>query len=166
MILKGYSYLLGDDINTDLIISGRYKFSISDMKELSKHILEDIDPLFYSKLKHGKSILVGGKNFGMGSSREQAPIVIKEAGIICVVAKSFARIFYRNAINIGLPLVEADTSGISEQDKLTVDLEKGTLKNLSQNYKVNILPLPPVMVKLLSDGGLVRHFRKYGTIKL
>ncbi|MFC1709680.1 3-isopropylmalate dehydratase [Candidatus Omnitrophota bacterium] len=166
MILKGNSYLLGDDINTDLIISGRYKFSISDMKELSKHILEDIDPNFYSKLKHGESILVGGKNFGLGSSREQAPIVIKEAGIVCVVAKSFARIFYRNAINIGLPLIEADTTGINEQDRLSIDLEDGTLKNTTQNYQVKVLPLPEVMVKLLSDGGLVKHFKKHGTINL
>ncbi|MBL7129886.1 MAG: 3-isopropylmalate dehydratase [Candidatus Omnitrophica bacterium] len=166
MILKGFSYLLGDDVNTDLIISGRYKFSISDIKELSRHILEDVDPQFYSRLKHGESILVGGKNFGMGSSREQAPLVIKEAGIVCVVAKSFARIFYRNSINIGLPLVEADTTNIKEKDNLSIDLEKGILKNITQNYEVKTLPLPPVMVKLLSDGGLVEHFKKYGTIKL
>ncbi|MFH1622876.1 MAG: 3-isopropylmalate dehydratase [Candidatus Omnitrophota bacterium] len=166
MILKGYSYLLGDDVNTDLIISGRYKFSISDMKELSQHILEDVDPNFYSKLKRGQSILVGGRNFGMGSSREQAPIVIKEAGIVCVVARSFARIFYRNAINIGLALVEADTTNIKEQDELSIDLERGILENTTQNYKLKTLPLPPVMVKLLSDGGLVEHFKKYGTIKL
>ncbi|MDD5618484.1 MAG: 3-isopropylmalate dehydratase [Candidatus Omnitrophica bacterium] len=166
MILKGFSYLLADDVNTDLIISGRYKFSISDIKELSKHILEDVDPHFYSKLKQGESILVGGKNFGMGSSREQAPLVIKEAGIIGVVAKSFARIFYRNAINIGLPLIEADTLKIKEKDLLDIDLEKGVLKNITQNYQVKILPLPSVMVKLLSDGGLVNHFKKYGEIKL
>jgi 3-isopropylmalate/(R)-2-methylmalate dehydratase small subunit len=166
MILKGYSYLLGNDVNTDLIISGRYKFSISDMKELSQHILEDVDPQFYSKLKHGESLLVAGKNFGMGSSREQAPLVIKEAGIVGVVAKSFARIFYRNAINIGLPLIEADTTDIKEKDELDVDLEKGILKNITQNFQVKILPLPGVMVKLLSDGGLVEHFKKYKTIKL
>ena len=166
MILEGFSYLLGDDVNTDLIISGRYKFSISDIKELSKHIFEDIDPQFYNKLKKGESILVGGKNFGMGSSREQAPLVIKEAGIVCVVAKSFARIFYRNAINIGLPLVEVDTTKIKENNELSIDLEKGILKNITQNYQIKILPLPPVMVKLLLDGGLVEHFKKYGMIKL
>lgn len=166
MILKGFSYIVGDDVNTDLIISGRYKFSISDIRELSKHIFEDIDPQFYSKLKQGDSFLVGGKNFGMGSSREQAPLVIKEAGIIGVVAKSFARIFYRNAINIGLPLIEADTSNIKEQDELSIDLEEGILKNITQNYKVKILPLPDIMVKLLLDGGLVNHFKKYGMIKL
>jgi len=166
MILKGCSYILGDDINTDLIISGRYKFSISDMKELATHILEDVDSQFYSKLKHGESILVGGKNFGMGSSREQAPLVIKEAGIVCVVAKSFARIFYRNAINIGLVLVEADTSRINGSDQLSIDLENGELTNVTQNYKVGVLPLPEVMIKLLRDGGVVNHFKKYGKIKI
>ena len=166
MILEGFSYLLGDDVNTDLIISGRYKFSISDIKELSKHILEDVDSQFYSRIKPGKSIFIGGKNFGMGSSREQAPLVIKEAGVVCVVAKSFARIFYRNSINIGLPLIEAETVNIKEQDELSIDLEKGILRNISQDYEVEVLPLPSVMVKLLLDGGLVRHFKKYGKIKI
>lgn len=166
MILKGFSYKLGDDVNTDYIISGRYKFSISDIKELAKHIMEDIDPTFYSRLKPGQSFLVAGKNFGMGSSREQAPLVIKEAGIVGVVAKSFARIFYRNAINIGLPLIEADTDEISENDSLEIDLEKGELKNLTKKAEMKIKPLPPIMRKLLADGGLVEHFKKYGGIKL
>ena len=166
MILEGFSYLLGDDVNTDLIISGRYKFSISDIKELSKHILEDVDSQFYSRIKPGKSILIGGKNFGMGSSREQAPLVIKETGIVCVVAKSFARIFYRNSTNIGLPLIEAETVNIKEQDELSIDLEEGILRNISQDYEVKVLPLPSVMVKLLLDGGLVKHFKKYGKIKI
>lgn len=166
MILNGASYKIGDDINTDYVISGRYKFAISDMKELAKHIMEDIDPTFYSRLKPGASFLVAGKNFGMGSSREQAPLVIKEAGIVGVVAKSFARIFYRNAINIGLPLIEADTTDIAESDLLEIDLEKGVLKNLTKKKEVKINPLPHVMRKLLADGGLVEHFKKYGSIKL
>lgn len=166
MILKGFSYKIGDDVNTDYIISGRYKFSITDMKELAKHIMEDIDPTFYSRLKPKESFLVAGKNFGMGSSREQAPLVIKEAGIVGVVAKSFARIFYRNAINIGLPLIEADTDAISETDNLEIDLEKGILKNLTTRTEIKINPLPPVMRKLLADGGLVEHFKKHGGIKL
>jgi 3-isopropylmalate/(R)-2-methylmalate dehydratase small subunit len=166
MILKGASYKIGDDINTDYVISGRYKFAISDMKELAKHIMEDIDPTFYSRLKPGASFLVAGKNFGMGSSREQAPLVIKEAGIVGVVAKSFARIFYRNAINIGLPLIEADTSNIAESDLLEIDLEKGVLKNLTKKKEVRINPLPHVMRKLLADGGLVEHFKKNNGIKL
>ncbi len=166
MILSGFSYKLGDDVNTDYIISGRYKFSISDMKELAKHIMEDIDPNFYSRLKQGESFMVCGKNFGMGSSREQAPLVIKEAGIVGVVAKSFARIFYRNAINIGLPLIEADTDKIGENDRLEIDLENGILKNLTKKTETKIQPLPPVMRKLLKDGGLVEHFKKHGGIKL
>lgn len=166
MVLKGFSYKIGDDVNTDYIISGRYKFQISDMKELAKHIMEDIDPTFYSRLKPGASFLVAGKNFGMGSSREQAPLVIKEAGIIGVVAKSFARIFYRNAINIGLPLIEADTDAIAESDELRVDLAQGTLENLTQKSQARIQPLPDVMRKLLADGGLVEHFKKHGGIKL
>ncbi len=166
MILNGFSYKIGDDVNTDYIISGRYKFSISDIKELAKHIMEDMDPSFYSRLKPGKSFLVAGKNFGMGSSREQAPLVIKEAGIVGVVAKSFARIFYRNAINIGLPLIEADTDNIAEGDDLEIDLEKGVLKNITKKTETKINPLPPVMRQLLSDGGLVEHFKKYGGIKL
>ncbi len=166
MKLSGFSYKLGDDVNTDYIISGRYKFSVTDMKELAKHIMEDIDPTFYSRLKPGESFLVAGKNFGMGSSREQAPLVIKEAGIVGVVAKSFARIFYRNAINIGLPLIEADTDNICENDQLDIDLEKGILKNLTKKTESKIAPLPPVMRKLLADGGLVEHFKKYGGIKL
>lgn len=166
MILNGASYKIGDDINTDYVISGRYKFAISDMKELAKHIMEDIDPTFYSRLKPGASFLVAGKNFGMGSSREQAPLVIKEAGIVGVVAKSFARIFYRNAINIGLPLIEADTSDIAESDLLEIDLEKGVLKNLTKKKEIKINPLPHVMRTLLADGGLVEHFKKNNGIKL
>lgn len=166
MKLKGLAYKLGDGINTDLIISGRYKFSISDMKELSRHIFEDINPDFYSRLKPGKSILVAGENFGMGSSREQAPLVIKEAGIIAVVAKSFARIFFRNAFNIGLPLVEIDTSLINEGDELEIDLANGVLENLSNKQQILIKPLPKVMMRILNDGGAVSHFKKYGRIKV
>ncbi|MGE5279446.1 MAG: 3-isopropylmalate dehydratase [Deltaproteobacteria bacterium] len=166
MILKGATYKIGDDINTDYIISGRYKFSITDMKELAKHLMEDIDPTLVSRLKPGASLLVAGRNFGMGSSREQAPLVIKEAGIVGVVAKSFARIFYRNAINIGLPLVEADTSNINEGDLLEIDLAKGLLKDVTKKTDIQVLPLPQVMQRLLSDGGVVAHFKKHGTIEL
>lgn len=166
MKLNGFAYKLGDSINTDLIISGRYKFSITDMKELSRHVFEDIDPDFYSKLKPGSSIIVAGDNFGMGSSREQAPLVIKEAGIVAVVAKSFARIFFRNSFNVGLPLIEADTLSINEQDKLEIDLESGTLKDLSSKKIFTIKPLPSVMMRILNDGGLVSHFKKYGRLEV
>ncbi len=157
---------MGDSINTDLIISGRYKFSITDMKELAAHVFEDIDPNFYQRLKPGKSIVVAGENFGMGSSREQAPLVIKEAGIVAVVAKSFARIFFRNAFNVGLPLIETDTSNIKEQDQLEIDLEKGVLLDLSNKKQFAIKPLPAVMMRILNDGGLVSHFKKYKRLKI
>ncbi len=166
MILKGRTYKVGDDINTDYIISGRYKFAITDMKELARHLMEDIDPTLVSRLKPGASLLVAGKNFGMGSSREQAPLVIKEAGIIGVVAKSFARIFYRNAINIGLALIEAETKNINEGDLLEIDLEKGLLKDTTRKSEIQVLPLPAVMRRLLADGGVVEHFKKHGTIQL
>jgi 3-isopropylmalate/(R)-2-methylmalate dehydratase small subunit len=160
MKIKGRAVLLGDNINTDFIISGRYKFSITDMKELSKHIMEDIDPEFPKKLKKGESIIVAGENFGMGSSREQAPLVIKESGIIAVVAKSFARIFYRNGFNIGLPLIQADTSGIKERDQLEIDFDRFRLEDRTQNLKIDILPLPAIMRKLLDDGGIVNYLKK------
>lgn len=161
MILRGFAHKLGDDINTDYIISGKYKFNTLDMKELAKHIFEDIEPNFINKIKEG-DIIVAGKNFGCGSSREQAPLVIKSAGLSAVVAVSFARIFYRNAINNGLPLVECDTSRINDQDELEIDLEKGILRDITQNFEITINPLPPFMMKLLQDGGLVEHFKKYG----
>src|SRR4030042_1299507 len=117
MKIAGLAIKLGDNINTDSIISGRYKFSITDIRELSKHIMEDIDPDFPKKIIPGRSVIVAGRNFGMGSSREQAPLVIKESGIVAVLARSFARIFYRNAFNIGLALMETDTDKISDLDE-------------------------------------------------
>jgi 3-isopropylmalate/(R)-2-methylmalate dehydratase small subunit len=166
MNLQGNSIKLGDNINTDFIISGRYKFSITDMKELAKHIMEDIDPEFPKKIVPGSSFIVAGSNFGMGSSREQAPLVIKESGIIAVLAKSFARIFYRNSFNIGLPLVEVDTDKISEHDALEIDLDKGILKNLTRNSELKIKPLPPFMQDLLKEGGVVNYFKKHGELKV
>jgi 3-isopropylmalate/(R)-2-methylmalate dehydratase small subunit len=166
MKIKGFCYKLSDNINTDLIISGRYKFAVTDMKELTKHLMEDIEPGFYKRLKARKSIIVAGENFGMGSSREQAPLAIKYAGIIAVVAKSFARIFYRNSFNIGLPLVETNTDNIKEQDQIEIDLGKGLIKNLTRNKTVNIRPLPRIMMSLLSDKGLVAHVKKYGRLNL
>jgi len=164
--IEGKAIRLGDSINTDFIISGRYKFSITDMKELAKHIMEDIDPDFPKKIIPGKSIIVAGKNFGMGSSREQAPLVIKEAGVLAVVAQSFARIFYRNAFNIGLALVETDTKSITENDNLSIDFDKGVLRDLDKNFELKAAPLPPVMQKLLQEGGIVAYYKKYGELKL
>lgn len=157
---------LGDNINTDFIISGRYKFAITDMKELAKHIMEDIDPAFPSKIKPGVSVIVAGSNFGMGSSREQAPLVIRESGIVAVLAKSFARIFYRNGFNIGLPLIEVDTSGIDEKDSLSIDLDAGILRNLTKNSESGIKPFPAFMQTLLGEGGLVNYYKKHGGFRV
>jgi len=149
-----------DNINTDYIISGRYKFAIQDPKELAKHIFEDIEPDFFKRLKKG-DILVAGKNFGMGSSREQAPVAIKAAGIKAVVAKSFARIFFRNAFNIGLLLIECNTDGIKNGDTISLDVKRGTLENLNTKKVVRTKPLSDFMTKLIKEGGVVRYFKKY-----
>ena len=161
MRIKGQGIKLGDNINTDFIISGRYKFSITDMKELAKHIMEDIDPDFSKKIVPGGSFIVAGSNFGMGSSREQAPLVIKESGLTAVLAKSFARIFYRNAFNIGLPLVEVDTDRIAEGDSVEIDLDKGKVTNLTKGIELSIKPLPAFMQDLLREGGIVNYYKKY-----
>jgi len=166
MILKGKVIKLGDNINTDFIIAGRYKFSITNIKELAKHIFEDIQPDFYKKIEYKKTILVAGENFGCGSSREQAPLVIKEAGIIAVVAKSFARIFYRNAFNLGLPLIEIDTSKIKENDLLSIDLKKGILKDITADFEIKIKPFPSFMNDLIKEGGLINYIKKYGDLKI
>lgn len=165
MILKGRAHKFGNDVNTDYIISGKYKFKTLDMNELAKHVMEDLDPEFYSKITPG-DFIVAGSNFGCGSSREQAPLAIKHASISAVLAKSFARIFYRNAINTGLPVVECDTDQIQPGDQLELDLAGGVLRNLSRGLDIPVKPLPPVMLKILSDGGLAPHFRKYGGFNL
>jgi len=150
-----------DNVNTDYVISGRYKFKIQDPKELARHIFEDIDPNFAARVTKG-DILVAGENFGCGSSREQAPQALIQAGFHAVVAKSFARIFYRNAFNLGLLLVECNTDFIDDGDELEVDIETGKLKNKGKGLILDIKPIPPVMKKLLADGGVVEHFRKHG----
>ena len=154
-----------NDINTDYIISGRYKFKIQDPYELAKHVMEDLDPEFYSKIIKG-DFIVAGRNFGCGSSREQAPMAIKYAGISAVIAKSFARIFYRNCFNLGLPLIECDTDQISDNDEMEIDLDHGILIDKTRNKDIEIKPFPATMQTLLSDGGLVEHFKKHGGFKL
>lgn len=158
--MNSRAHKFGDDVNTDYIISGRYKFSITDPKELGKHIFEDIIPNFSQKIKEG-DFIVAGKNFGCGSSREQAPLAIKASGIKAVVAKSFARIFYRNAINLGLMLIEADTSQIKDGDELEIDLEQNKIKDLTQNIEIDIKPLPPLMQEILKTGGAIEYFKKH-----
>ncbi|OGC21924.1 3-isopropylmalate dehydratase [candidate division WOR-1 bacterium RIFOXYB2_FULL_42_35] len=165
MKLKGKArrFKQDNDINTDYIISGRYKFKIQDPVELAKHVMEDLDPEFYNRIEKG-DFIVAGRNFGCGSSREQAPMAIKHAGISAVLAKSFARIFYRNCFNLGLPAIEFDTDKIKEGDEIEVDLDKGFVRINGQEHKIPALP--PTMQTLLSDGGLVEHFKKHEGFKI
>jgi 3-isopropylmalate/(R)-2-methylmalate dehydratase small subunit len=165
MRFAGKAHKFGDDVNTDYIISGKYKFKTLDMRELAKHVMEDLDPDFYNKVSEG-DVMVAGRNFGCGSSREQAPLAIKYANISCVIAKSFARIFYRNAINTGLPVLECDTDQIDAGDELEVDLAAGKIYNKTKSLTLDVKPLPEVMLKILNDGGLAAHFRKHGTFNL
>lgn len=162
---KARCFKQNDDINTDYVISGRYKFKIQDPNELAKHVMEDLDPNFYNRIQKGDFIVVG-RNFGCGSSREQAPQAIKYAGIAAVIAKSFARIFYRNCFNLGLLAIEADTDGIEDADELELDLDAGMLRNKTKKQEIKIAPLPKTMQTLLEDGGLIEHFKKHGGFKI
>lgn len=162
MKFRGRVHKFGNDVNTDYIISGKYKFKTLDMRELAKHAMEDLDPEFSRKVQPG-DFVVAGTNFGCGSSREQAPWALIYAGVSAVLAKSFARLFYRNAINCGLPLVECDTDQIEPGDELEVDLAQGVIRNLTRGAELSIKPLPGVMIKILQDGGLVNHFQKHKT---
>ena len=166
MKFEGRVFRFGNDINTDFIISGRNKFAIADMKQLSRYLFEDIRPHFYQEIKPGKSIIVAGTNFGMGSSREQAPWVIKESGILCVIAVSFARIYYRNAFNIGLPLIEADTAAIKEKDCIIVDVDKGKIRDDSGEEKATFLPFDNFRKELIKRGGIIPYLKKHNTFKL
>lgn len=166
MVVEGKVFKFGDNINTDWIISGRYKFSITDMKQLSQYLFEDIRPNFYKEIVPNKSIVVAGENFGLGSSREQAPWVIKEAGIICVIAKSFARIFYRNSFNIGLPLIEADTSAFEEGRNLTVDFDTGVIEDKERAIKINFLPFDDFRKELVRCSGIINYLGKHKSFNL
>ena len=164
-IKKGKAFKFGDNISTDHIAPGRLFHLRNNLEEFSKHVLEDADSTFASKVQKG-DFVVAGNNFGLGSSREHAPQIIKIAGVGAVIAKSFARIFYRNAINIGLLAIECDTDKIDADDELELDIKKGILKDLTKNIELQITPLPDVMIKLLNDGGLVAHLNKNGDFKL
>lgn len=165
MIKKGKAFKFGDDISTDHIAPGRLFHLRSDLPEFAKHVLEDADPDFASKMQKG-DFVVAGNNFGLGSSREHAPQIIKIAGVGAVIAKSFARIFYRNAINIGLLLIECNTDGIDADDELEIDIKQGFVHNLTKKTKIQITPLPDVMIKLLNEGGLIEHIKKHGDFDL
>ena len=160
MLIKGRVWKFGNDINTDVIIPARY-LNTSDPEELAKYVMEGVDSGFSHKVKKG-DIIVVGKNFGCGSSREHAPIAIKAAGIQAVIAKSFARIFYRNAFNIGLPIFESEEGSerIKEADEIEIDADKGIIRNLStqEDYKANIIP--PFMQELIDAGGLIEWTKR------
>lgn len=160
MILKGRTWKFGDNIDTDAIIPARY-LNTSDPKELAKHVMEDADKNFPSKMKAG-DLIIANANFGCGSSREHAPIAIKAAGLQAVVAKSFARIFYRNSFNIGLPIFESDSAPdkISEGDEIEIDADKGVIRNITKNEEYTAKPIPPFMQELISAGGLIEWTKK------
>jgi 3-isopropylmalate/(R)-2-methylmalate dehydratase small subunit len=158
---RAHRFSPNDDINTDYIISGRYKFKIDDMNELAKHIMEDISPDFAQKVRKG-DFVVAGRNFGCGSSREQAPRALKAAGVAAVLAKSYARIFYRSSFNVGLPLIECETDWIANGETLTVDLDSGSVRSMGSGKSVKIVPIPKTMQTLLDDGGLIPHLKKHG----
>ena len=165
MRFEGRAWIFGDGISTDQITPGRYFHLRSNLEELAKHVLEDAREDFAKGVRPG-DIVVGGKNFGQGSSREHAPTVIKLAGIRAIVAKSVARIFFRNCINIGLPVIVCDTSAIREGDVLNIDLEKGILEDKTEGFRLSFPPLPKVMTRILEEGGLVAHIRKYDDFSL
>lgn len=164
-VLRGYAHKFGDDINTDYIISGRYKFKTLNSRELARHLLEDIDPDF-NKRKTAGDFIVAGENFGCGSSREQAPLAIKYAGIGAVLAKSFARIFYRNAINIGLPIVQTNTEKIESGDELEIDLALGEVHVIKNNLSLKAEPFSSFTLDIIEAGGLIEYFKKYGGWKI
>ena len=160
MKLKGRTWKFGDNIDTDAIIPARY-LNTSDPAELAKHVMEDADRDFPSKVREG-DLIIAEANFGCGSSREHAPIAIKAAGIQAVVAKSFARIFYRNAFNIGLPIFESEEAAkkISEGDEIEIDASRGIIRNLSKKEEYRAKPIPPFMRELISAGGLIEWTKK------
>ncbi|MDO8491095.1 MAG: 3-isopropylmalate dehydratase small subunit [Dehalococcoidia bacterium] len=160
MTIKGKVHKYGADVNTDVIIPARY-LSLSEPADLARHCMEDIDAEFVKKVKPG-DIIVATSNFGCGSSREHAPMAIKGAGVSCIIAKSFARIFYRNSMNIGLPILESEEAVERTQDgdTLEVDLATGKIKNLTRDLTFQAKPYPKFMLELISAGGLIEHTRQ------
>ncbi|MFC2005584.1 3-isopropylmalate dehydratase small subunit [Chloroflexota bacterium] len=159
-MLRGKTFKFGDNISTDLIIPGRLLHLRSNLPELAKHVLEDADPTFAQRVKKG-DFVVAGKNFGLGSSREHAPLVIKMSGVSAILAKSVARIFFRNAINLGLPVLICDTESIGDGDELEVDLEKGQISNLANMAQLHFSQMPEIMLHILDEGGLIPYIKKH-----
>ncbi len=156
-VIKGKVWKFGDDVNTDEIIPARYLVT-TDPKELAKHVMEDIDPEFSKKVQPG-DIIVAGKNFGCGSSREHAPLAIKGAGVSAIIAESFARIFFRNAINLGIPVIEAPeiAQEADEGDIIEIDMENGVVRNITKGKEYKIKKLPESLQKVLEAGGLMEY---------
>jgi 3-isopropylmalate dehydratase small subunit len=160
----GTAHVYGDNIDTDRIIPGKYTKTL-DLKKMSEHVLEDLDPEFIKKVKPG-DVLVAGENFGCGSSREQAPVALKHAGVGAVIARSFARIFFRNAINIGLPLIEIPSHQISNGSQLEFALGDGKVIDKTNNFVYQSSKMPDVMIEILNKGGLVQYLKENGKYQL
>jgi 3-isopropylmalate/(R)-2-methylmalate dehydratase small subunit len=163
MILKGKVWKFGDNISTDHIIPGRFYHLRSNLEELKKHVFDDVVPEFYKKVNKG-DIVVGGKNFGLGSSREHAPLIIKMAGIDAIVAHSFARIFYRNAINVGLAAIICDVDDIKEGSILEINMDEGILFDRVNGIQKKFSRLPSIMRDILNEGGLDYYIKKHGKL--
>ncbi|MDP2920601.1 MAG: 3-isopropylmalate dehydratase small subunit [Dehalococcoidia bacterium] len=172
-MLTGKAFKFGDDISTDHIIPGKYAYLRSNLPELAKHVMEDADPTpasstgqsFASRVKPG-DFIVGGSNFGLGSSREHAPLVIKMAGVKAILAKSVARIFFRNAINLGLPVLICDTDQIADGDTLEIDLTAGIITDKTNGARLTFGKIPEVMLRILDEGGLLPYIEKHGDIRV
>lgn len=158
-MLKGRAFKFGDGISTDHIIPGRYAYLRSDLPELAKHAMEDADPDFLKKVQPG-DFIVGGNNFGLGSSREHAPLVIKMSGVKAILAKSVARIFFRNAINLGLPVLICDTDVINQGDELEIDLAAGKISDKTNGSELTFGKIPQVMLDILNEDGLLPYIQK------
>jgi len=159
-MLRGKVFKFGDNISTDHIVPGRLLHLRSNLPELAKHVLEDADPTFAQRVKKG-DFVVGGKNFGLGSSREHAPLIIKMSGVSAILAKSVARIFFRNAINLGLPVLICDTDNINDGDELEVDLKSGKITNLTNGTELHSSAMPEIMLRILNEGGLIAYIKKH-----
>jgi 3-isopropylmalate/(R)-2-methylmalate dehydratase small subunit len=155
---KGKAFKFGDNISTDLIIPGKYLHL--DFPEMAKHIMEDADPNFAPRVNPG-DFIVGGRNFGLGSSREAAPMLIKQVGCQAVVAKSFARLFFRNCFNVGLPALVCDTDKIRDQDDLEIFLEQKIIRDLTNGNDISFIEIPGIMIRILQEGGLFQYAQKH-----
>ena len=164
-MLTGRVFKFGDSISTDQIIPGRFAHLRSNLPELTKHAMEDADPNFVARVKPG-DFIVAGTNFGLGSSREHAPLVIKMTGVRAILAKSVARIFFRNAINLGLPVLLCDTDNINDGDELEIDLKAGTIRDITNGNRLSFSKIPEIMLRILDDGGLVPYIQKHGDLRL